>query len=95
MRDSRSAGRKCRIIQSRDAYPLVLLKLVPGALHIDVFVGRKLCADPIIGGGTSLDVLLLLSLKDSFKILTNKTAHAALPSSACPTVKALAGEQLW
>jgi hypothetical protein len=45
------------------AYELVFFQVVLGALHIDVSMGRKLGAHPIVRGGTSFDVLAKLELK--------------------------------
>jgi hypothetical protein len=47
----------------------VLFQAVPSALHIDVFLGCKLCAHPIIGSGAGFDVLAKPGFKSSFKIL--------------------------
>jgi hypothetical protein len=55
--------------QRRSAYQAVLFQVVPGALHIDVFVGRKLRADPIIYSGTGLDVLATPGFKNLFQVL--------------------------
>jgi len=49
----------------------VFFQVALGALHIDVLLGRKLRADLIIDGGTSLEVLTALVVKSSFQILAN------------------------
>jgi hypothetical protein len=40
-----------------DAYRLMLFQFVPGALHLDIHLGRKPRADPITRRGTCLNVL--------------------------------------
>jgi len=47
----------------------VLFQVVPSALHIDVFLGCKLCAHPIIGSGTRFVVLANPRFKNFFQIL--------------------------
>jgi len=47
----------------------VLFEVVPSALHIDVFLGCKLCAHPIIGSRTGFDELAKPAFKSLFQIL--------------------------
>jgi hypothetical protein len=47
----------------------VLFQVVPSALHIDVFLGCKLCGHLIIGSGTGIDVLAKPRFKSFFQIL--------------------------
>jgi hypothetical protein len=49
----------------------VLVKVALGALQVDILVGRKLRADPIIRSGTSLDVLAAPIFKNSSQIFAN------------------------
>jgi hypothetical protein len=59
------------LVRGGDAYQLVLFQVALRALHIDVFIGRKLRADPIIRSGKGLDVLATPKLKSSFQILAD------------------------
>ena len=54
-----------------DAYQPVLFQVALGALHIDVLVGRKLGADPIIRSGKGLDVHATPGFKNSFQIFAD------------------------
>lgn len=54
-----------------EAYRLVLLQVVLGTLHFDVFIGCKLRADQIIRSGTGLDVIATSRFKRSFQILAD------------------------
>jgi hypothetical protein len=58
----------------------MLFQVALGALHLDVLVGRKLRADPIIRSGTDCDVVAVSSFKSSFQILAHWTIHS-YPSS--------------
>jgi hypothetical protein len=49
----------------------VLFQVALGALHIDVLVGRKLGADPIIRSGKGLDVHATPGFKNSFQIFAD------------------------
>jgi len=50
---------------------MVLCQVALGALHLDVLVGRKLRADPIIRSGTGIDVLAAPRFKGSFQNLAD------------------------
>jgi len=54
-----------------DADQLVLFQVALGALHIDILVGRKLRADPIIRSGTGLKVMATPRFQSSFQILAD------------------------
>ena len=77
-----SGGRR---LSGKTAYHLVLFQVVPGGLHIDVFTGRKLRADPIIRCGTGFDVLAgprFKSLFQSTHFKQSMVSPAALPIDA-------------
>jgi hypothetical protein len=44
-------------------YELMFFQVVPRALHVNILVCRKFGAHPIVGAGTSFDVLSQLELK--------------------------------
>jgi hypothetical protein len=50
------------------AYELVFFQVAPGALHIDVLMGRKLGAHPIICSGTGFDVFAKLGFESLLQV---------------------------
>jgi len=52
-----------RTLENGHTNELMFFQVVPGTLHIDVSMGGKLGAHPIIRGGTSFNVLDQLGLK--------------------------------
>ena len=68
-------GQECDHPVAGNAYPPVFFEGAFGSLHLDIFVGGELSAEPVGGGGASFKVFAESSIVGSLQVPANWTLH--------------------